>query len=69
MFFLQYEPYDLLEYQKVVSFCRTQGMLLKEWNDDFIQFIQRAYAVLKDIFPMIVMPPIAINVPASEELF
>ena len=68
MLFLQYEPYNLPEHQKVVSFCRTQGMLLEEWNDNLIQIFQRAYAVFEDILPMIVVSPIAVYISTLEEL-
>jgi hypothetical protein len=58
---------DLSELLEVVSLRRSQGMLPEEWNDDGAEVIEPPDAIPEHIFPVIVVPAVAIHLATSEE--
>ena len=63
-----HHPDDFPELQKLIKLCRSQWMHFEERNDDLAQMPLVPHVVDEEIFAMIVVPPVAIDVSASEEV-
>ena len=59
---------DFLELQKLIKLCRSQWMNFEERHDDLAQMPLVPHVVDKEIFAMIVVPAVAIDVSASKEV-